>query len=261
MYKKDKMTAIYRLGCLTEQRIMSPADSLPREKGSIFMGLIFDMDGVLVNSNAAHLASWMKIAEEDGVVFSEETFWRTFGMTSEYIVEHYWKTPITPEELADVVERKETAFRESIVEHVRPIDGAVDFVRYLADNGVPMAVGSSAPKVHVEYVLDWMSIRDFFGDRVVAGNEVKQGKPAPDIFISCARKLGETPERCVVIDDSRSGVNAGKNANMTTIGFFSDGHAETEYERADFVARSFDEIRQVLKIDSLGNLSLQSVRN
>lgn len=220
------------------------------------MGLIFDMDGVLVNSNAAHLASWLKIAKEDGVAFSEDIFWRTFGMTSEHIVEHYWKTPITPEELADVVERKETAFRESIMEHVKPIDGAVDFVRYLADNGVPMAVGSSAPRVNVDYVLDWMKIRVFFGDRVVAGNEVKQGKPSPDIFLACSRKLGEAPERCVVIDDSRSGVNAGKNANMTTIGFFSYGHTEEEYERADRVVRSFDEVRQILKIDSYGNLSI-----
>lgn len=220
------------------------------------MGLIFDMDGVLVNSNAAHLASWKKIAKEDGVEFSDETFWRTFGMTSEYIVEHYWKTPITPEELALVVERKETAFRESIIEHVKPIDGAVDFVRYLASKNVPLAVGSSAPRINVDYVLDWMNIRQFFGDRVVAGNEVKAGKPAPDIFLVAAQKLGEAPENCVVIDDSRSGVTAGKNAGMTTIGFFSAGHSPEEYDKADFVARNFDEVRNVLAIDGVGNVSL-----
>jgi beta-phosphoglucomutase len=221
------------------------------------MGIIFDMDGVLINSNAAHLASWLEVAKEDGVSFTKETFLSTFGMTSEYIVEHHWKTGLTPEEVADVVERKETVFRESILEHVKPIKGSRDFVRDLADKDVPIAVGSSAPKVNVEYVLDWMKLREFFGDCVVAGNEVKRGKPATDIFLACAQKIGAPPERCVVIEDSRSGVNAGKNAGMTVIGFFSEGHRAEEYENADYVVRSFDELRELLGFDESGALFLK----
>ena len=215
------------------------------------MGLIFDMDGVLVDSNAAHLASWLKIAAEDGVVFSEETFWKTFGMTSEYIVEHFWEGPTSPSEVARIVERKETAFRESIVEHVKQIDGAVTFVRFLSKAHVPIAVGSSAPRINVEYVLNWLGIRDFFGNCVVAGDEVKFGKPAPDIFLLCAKKLGKEPKQCVVIDDSRSGVNAGKAAGMTTIGFFSMGHSCDEYEKADFLVRNFEEVREIIDLESL----------
>lgn len=221
------------------------------------MGVIFDMDGVLINSNAAHFASWQKIAAEDGVTFSEETFWKTFGMTSEYIVEHYWKKPISSKELADVVERKETAFRESVSERVKPIEGAIEFVRFLVEKKTPLAVGSSAPRINVDHVLDWLDLRAFFGDHVVAGNEVTFGKPAPDIFLACAEKLGETPKMCVVIDDSRSGVNAGKNAGMKTVGFFSEGHFLEEYENADRVAHSFDELRKFLKFDSFGNVFLE----
>lgn len=210
------------------------------------MGLIFDMDGVLIDSNAAHFASWLKIAAEDGVVFTKETFWKTFGMTSEYIVEHYWKKPVSPAEVTRIVERKENAFCESVIEHVKPIDGAVDFVRYMAKRGTAIAVGSSAPRNNVEFVLDWLGIRDLFGEGVVAGDEVKIGKPAPDIFLLCAKRLAEDSRRCVVIDDSRSGVNAGKAAGMTTIGFFSAGHSSEEYENADYVVRSFAEIREKL---------------
>ncbi len=212
------------------------------------MGVIFDMDGVLVDSNAAHLASWLKIAAEDGVVFSNETFWKTYGMTSEHIVKHFWKAEMTSDEIARVVERKETAFRESIVEHVKPIDGAIDFTRYLSAKQVPLAVGSSAPRVNVEFVLEWLGIRNLFGNCVVAGDEVVRGKPAPDIFLMCAERLGEEPKRCVVIDDSRSGVNAGCAAGMTTIGFFSMGHTLDEYEKADCVVRSFAEVRDFLRI-------------
>lgn len=212
------------------------------------MDFIFDMDGVLINSNAAHLASWKKIAQIDGVNFSDEVFWQTFGMTSEYIVEKYWQKTLNEKEIAEVVDRKETAFRESIKQFVKPIDGAVDFVHFLSQKGYKLAVGSSAPRVNVDYTLEWLGIQSFFGERVVAGNEVKQGKPAPDIFLTAARKLNASPETCVVIDDSRSGVNAGKNAGMKTIGFFSEGHRKEEYENADFVVKTFDEIKEILRL-------------
>ncbi|MBQ4079491.1 MAG: HAD family phosphatase [Thermoguttaceae bacterium] len=213
------------------------------------MEIIFDMDGVLINSNAAHLASWKKIAAQDGVSFSDEVFWKTFGMTSEYIVEKYWgNTTLTTKQISAIVDRKETAFRESVKEFVQPIEGSVDFVRFLLKKGYKMAVGSSAPRVNVEYVLDWLEIRDCFNECVVAGDEVKQGKPAPDIFLTAAKKLNTTPENCIVIDDSRSGVNAGKNAGMTTIGFFSAGHSQDEYENADYVVRSFEEIKKILHL-------------
>ncbi len=213
------------------------------------MEIIFDMDGVLINSNAAHLASWKKIAAQDGVSFSDEVFWKTFGMTSEYIVEKYWgNTTLTTKQISAIVDRKETAFRESVKEFIQPIEGSVDFVRFLLKKGYKMAVGSSAPRVNVEYVLDWLEIRDCFNECVVAGDEVKQGKPAPDIFLTAAKKLNTTPENCIVIDDSRSGVNAGKNAGMTTIGFFSAGHSQDEYENADYVVRSFEEIKKILHL-------------
>ncbi len=214
------------------------------------MEIIFDMDGVLINSNAAHLASWKKIAAQDGVSFSDEVFWKTFGMTSEYIVEKYWgDTTLTNEQISAIVNRKETAFRESVKKFVQPIEGAVDFVLFLHQKGYKMAVGSSAPRINVEYVLDWLEIRDCFNECIVAGDEVKQGKPAPDIFLTAARKLNATPKNCIVIDDSRSGVNAGKNAGMTTIGFFSAGHSQDEYENADYVVHSFEEIKKILHLD------------
>ena len=212
------------------------------------MVLIFDMDGVLINSNAAHLASWQKIAQEDGLEFSPELFWRTFGMTSEFIVANYWqKSGLNEREIHEVVDRKETAFREMIESRVEPIEGAVEFVRDMADKGCKMAVGSSAPRGNVEFALEWLKIRDYFGEMVVAGNEVGEGKPAPDIFLKCAAKLGAAPETCVVIDDSRSGVLAGRRAGMFTVGFFSEGHREEEYEEANVVVTSYAELREVLK--------------
>lgn len=223
------------------------------------MAILFDMDGVLIDSNQAHLDSWRKTAREEGFEFSDEIFWQTFGMTSESIVEKYWKNceSLTPDQVADVVRRKEDAFRYSIVDYVKPIDGALDFLAFLEEHGVKVAVGSSAPRVNVEYVLDWLKIGSYFHDAVVAGDQVRRGKPNPDIFLEAAKILGVAPETCIVIDDSRSGVNAGKNANMTTVGFFSKGHRAEEYQNADLVVSNYDELRAVLEIDSNGNVALK----
>ncbi len=211
------------------------------------MAIIFDMDGVLINSNAAHLASWQQVAREDGLEFLPEVFWRTFGMTSEHIVANYWqRSGLSEREIEEIVDRKETAFREMITSKVEPIDGAVEFVRDMSSQGRLMAVGSSAPRVNVDFALDWLEIRSYFGENIVAGNEVVEGKPAPDIFLKAADKLGVSPKECVVIDDSRSGVLAGRRAGMRTIGFFSEGHKAEEYLDADCMVTSFAELRKIL---------------
>lgn len=211
------------------------------------MAVIFDMDGVLINSNKAHLASWKKIANEDAVNFSEEIFWKTFGMTSESIVEKYWgNKSLSQAEIVQIVDRKETAFRLSIKKHVEPIPGAIDFVQFLVQKGIKIAVGSSAPRINVDYTLKWLGLDHYFDNNVVAGNEVSQGKPAPDIFLKAAQKINELPQNCIVIDDSKSGVTAGKRAGMTTVGFFSDGHRLEEYEKADYVVKSFEECKTSL---------------
>ncbi len=218
------------------------------------MGVIFDMDGVLIDSGAAHWESWRVVAKEDGVDFTEEAFWATFGMVSDAIVARYWgaNPPTDPAEIAAIVERKETAFRESVATHTTPIAGAVDFIRYLAERGVKIAVGSSAPRENVEHILRWLGVRELFGDRVVAGDEVKNGKPAPEIFLTAAKKLGVPAEECVVIDDAKNGVDAGAASGATTVGFFSAGHPEDEYANPAVVVRSFDELREILEIGEGG---------
>ena len=218
------------------------------------MGVIFDMDGVLIDSGAAHWESWRIVAEEDGVDFTEEAFWATFGMVSDVIVARYWgaNPPTDPAEIAAIVDRKETAFRESVATHTTPIAGAVDFIRYLAEHGVKIAVGSSAPRENVEHILRWLGVRELFGDRVVAGDEVKNGKPAPEIFLTAAKKLGVPAENCVVIDDAKNGVDAGAASGATTVGFFSAGHSLDEYGNASVVVRSFDELREMLEISEGG---------
>lgn len=220
------------------------------------MGVIFDMDGVLVDSNKAHLLSWKRVAEESGVDFTEKMFWDTVGMRSESIVERYWPQPLTTTDVAELVNKKESIFLENCGEGVFLIPGVIDFVKRLYEKKVKFALGSSAPRANVEHILVNFGLQYYFGTRVVAGNEVQRGKPSPDIFLLAARKMGVLPSECVVIEDSVSGIIAGKRAGMRTIAFVSAGHEREEYEGADRIVCSFKEVENILNIGDNQRISL-----
>lgn len=219
------------------------------------MGVIFDMDGVLVDSNRAHLLSWKSVAEESGVEFTEKMFWDTVGMRSESIVERYWPQPLTKTEIAEIVDRKENLFLNHCGEGVFLIPGALEFIRFLCEKNIKFALGSSAPRANVDHILMTFGLQKYFGSRVVAGNEVQQGKPFPDIFLHAARKMEVFPSECVVIEDSMSGIAAGKRAGMRTIAFVSAGHEKEEYLGTDRVVSSFKEIENILTIDENQRIS------
>lgn len=219
------------------------------------MGVIFDMDGVLVDSNRAHLLSWKSVAEESSVEFTEKMFWDTVGMRSESIVERYWPQPLTKTEIAEIVDRKESLFLNHCGEGVFLIPGALEFIRFLCEKSLKFALGSSAPRANVDHILATFGLQNYFGARVVAGNEVQQGKPFPDIFLHAARKMEVLPSECVVIEDSMSGIVAGKRAGMRTIAFVSAGHEKEEYQGTDRVVSSFKEIENILTIDENQRIS------
>ncbi len=116
------------------------------------MGVIFDVDGVLIDSNKAHLLSWEGVAGESGVVFTEKMFWDTVGMRSESIVERYWPQPLTAQEVSEIVDRKENLFLERCEEGVFLIPGVVESIEieYLCKNKGKIALGSSAPRKNVD---------------------------------------------------------------------------------------------------------------
>lgn len=204
--------------------------------------MIFDIDGVLVNSNPIHFKTWQIAAKEDGFDFTEDLFQRTFGQTSREIVENNWPRPITKEKILAIDRRKEDLYRELAAKGEVPvIPGALEFVRLLDSLGIPVAVGSSGPKINVDLIIDLLGIGPLLKAQI-SGTDVPYGKPAPDIFLKAGEATGMPPERCVAIDDSESGVLSAKAAGMKIIGFFSGGHLPYEYEKADRVVRSYEEL-------------------
>jgi beta-phosphoglucomutase family hydrolase len=204
-------------------------------------GVIFDIDGVLMNSNPAHYESWRVMGEEYGFDFTPQLFQETFGQRSDAIIAACWPGPLTSEEILRMAERKEAIYREMIEENFPAMPGAAEFVRSLAQRGFVLSVGSSGPELNVSFVLQRLGIRPLLRG-VVSGTDVSHAKPAPDIFLACAEKMQLAAIRCVVIEDSASGVQAAKAAGMKVVGFFSVGHKPEEYEGVDLLVRSFEEL-------------------
>ena len=205
------------------------------------LGLIFDIDGVLVDSNPAHFESWVVAAQEDGFEFTPELFQQTFGQTSRAIIKNHWPRDVSPEEIARIDKRKEDLYREYVPTKVKLIPGAKELLLQLESYGFAVAVGSSGPGINVNFIVDFFELRSHLKS-IVSGTDVVNGKPWPDIFLKAAQEMNVRPSRCAIIDDSESGILSGVAAGMKTIGFFSEGHLPYEYAKADMLVHSFAEL-------------------
>lgn len=201
--------------------------------------VIFDVDGVLVDSYAAHFESWKQLGRETGVTLTEEEFKESFGLRSRDVVRR-WKVsdtsisisaggngdkgmrPLTDTEVQRLDRRKERIFREILEKNFPGMDGALELIEALAAEKIKIAVGSSAPKENVDLVLNRLGVRDHV-QVVVTGEDVQRGKPDPQVFLLAAERLGVPPDRCVVIEDAVPGIEAARSAGMKAVALVSTG--------------------------------------
>jgi beta-phosphoglucomutase len=203
---------------------------------------IFDMDGVLIDTYRAHYQSWLAMARREGLSFTEAEFGSTFGRTSREIIAHYWgEGRFSDAEIAALDAEKEAAFREIISENFPAMPGVHQLLADLHEAGWKLAVGSSGPPENVHLALDRLDKRALF-DAVVTGMDVRRGKPDPQVFLLAAERLNISPERCVVIEDARPGIEAAHAAGMAAVGLVSTGRTRNELAAADLVVGTLSEL-------------------
>jgi len=202
------------------------------------LGVIFDVDGVLVDSYAAHFESWQRLGRELGVTMSEEQFVATFGRKSHEIIVEFWPHLVSSDRrVREIDDRKEELFREIIAANFPAMDGAVELIDALHTAGFVLAVGSSGPPENVGLVLDQLGRRDKFR-AVVTGRDVTRGKPDPQVFAIAAEWLNLPPAQCLVVEDAPAGVAAAKAAGAKCLGLASAGRDPAALAAADRVVRS-----------------------
>ncbi|MEZ6060748.1 MAG: HAD family phosphatase [Planctomycetaceae bacterium] len=195
-------------------------------------GVIFDVDGVLVDSYDAHFQAWRTTMTKYGWACTEADFATGFGRTSREVLRSLLGDELPDETIRQFDEEKEALFRRAIAEDFPAMPGAVELLRNLAAEGVPMAIGSSAPPPNVQAVMDALNANELIST-VITGVDVTIGKPHPEVFLLGARGLGLHPSRCVVLEDAPPGVEAALAAGSRCLGVVSRGRTREELHRAD----------------------------
>jgi HAD superfamily hydrolase (TIGR01509 family) len=202
-------------------------------------GLIFDMDGVLVDSSEPHFHSWQQLAREIGREMSRETFKKTFGRQNRDIIPLVFD--ITDEsKIEQLSDRKEVIYRDLIRDNVPTMDGAIELIRACHEAGFKLAIGSSGPPENVDAVLEGMGVDGLFAVKITA-REVNRGKPDPQVFELATQGLGFKPNECAVVEDAPAGVEAALGAGNIAIAL-TGGHPVEELQPAHLVVNSLREL-------------------
>jgi len=204
--------------------------------------VIFDMDGVLIDSYHAHFQSWLAMARRDGLSLTEAQFAETFGCTTRENIAHFWgRRRYSDADIAELDEFKEAAFRKIIAAEFPAMPGVHRLLRDLREAGFRLALGSSGPPENVDLVVDRLGVRSWFG-AIVTGMDVTRGKPDPQVFLLAAERLQVPPGHCAVIEDAPAGIEAANTAGMASVGLTSTGRKAESLAAADLVVDSLAEL-------------------
>ena len=209
---------------------------------------IFDKDGVLVETFNIHLKAYKKAFEEIGLNFKEEHLLKNYGRKRKDIIRSFLEeNGIVSEELVEkLVKRKEELYREFVETELKLLPGVLDCLKYLKRKGYKIGLASSSSKETIKQFMRVTKTESFF-DAFTSGDEVKEGKPNPEIFLKCAEKLGVEPKDCVVIEDSVHGVEAAKRAGMKCVAVLTGKHSREDLEKAkpDLILESLEDCRSL----------------
>jgi len=220
---------------------MTSARHGPRHGENFGWGAIFDWDGVVIDSSAAHEESWERLARETGKALPAGHFKKGFGRKNQYIIPEILAWSKDAGEINRLSLRKETLYREIVKERgIRPLPGVKTWLQKLNEAGIPCVIGSSTIRMNIDTVLEIIGLSACFAD-IVSGDDVVHGKPDPEVFLIGARRIGRLPEFCVVFEDAHVGIEAAHRAGMKAVAVATT-HPLEELGKADLAVKRLDEL-------------------
>jgi len=198
--------------------------------------VVFDMDGVLVDSEPLHFRAANRVLGRHGRAITEAAYVRFIGLgeraTWEVWREDYGLAP----SVTELVAAHTAARRDEIAAGVEPIAAATTLARRLAADGMPLAIASSSTRAVIDGLLAALGVEDLFPVRVSGEDPgVARSKPAPDVYLAAARRLGVPPAACLAIEDSGPGVAAAAAAGMMCVAVPSQWTRHQDFSAADVV--------------------------
>ena len=200
-----------------------------------FKGIIFDMDGTMVDNMMIHHRAWQQKLAQLGLPMSlEEVKAKVHGVNLE-ILERLFGDRFTPEERQRISFEKEEAYRQIYKPNLKLLPGLRPLLDQLKAANIPMAIGTAAPPENADFILDTLQLRSYFST-VLHSDSVTKGKPHPEIFIKAAQGLGLNAQECLVFEDSLTGAETALNASCPAI-IVTTTHAQEEFAAFPHIRR------------------------
>jgi HAD superfamily hydrolase (TIGR01509 family) len=211
-----------------------------KSTSSLPAGVIFDMDGVLIDSNPFHVKKWVEMLEEHGVPYDRRDLsTQVIGQRNDTAFRYFFGPQLSQADIERLSEELEARFRAAF--HPVPLPGLEALIGACHAAGVPMAVASSAMARNIEFVVDRLGLRRYFR-YLVSGDEVSRPKPDPEVYLKTARKMALDPARCVAFEDSFVGLASVRGAGMKCVAIASTFPIEELKGLADLAVGSFEEL-------------------
>jgi beta-phosphoglucomutase family hydrolase len=214
------------------------------------VAFIFDMDGVIIHSNPFHKIALHQFCEKYGYQLTEEQLRsKIYGRTNKQWITNLFERELGVEELHQFAEEKEGLFRDLYQHDIKALNGLRDFLEKMDAQNIARAIGTSAPRSNVDFVMAKTNLESYF-PTILDDSFVEHGKPHPEIYLKCAAALGFDPSHCIVFEDSLSGVAAGKAAGAKVVGVATT-HTHQELAETDYIIDDFASLEPTQLIKSL----------
>lgn len=208
--------------------------------------IVFDMDGVLIDSQPLHYEIDIAVLKACNYPATLETVTPYTGQSNPDRWPKYKESLSLPQSVDELINMQIRIQTEIFTKaNLPPIDGVTALLQFLNSLNIPCAVASSSSQELISLVLEKCEIGQYF-TYLVSGEDVKHGKPAPDIYLKAAKALNLPPENCIAIEDSPIGIQAAKNAGFTCIGYKNPSTYGQDFTFADYVVSHYDECHEII---------------
>lgn len=190
---------------------------------------LFDLNGTMIDDMEYHARAWSDILNNDlkaGLTYAQVKE-QMYGKNEELLVRIFGKGHFAPEKMHELSLEKERRYQSAFLPELKLIEGLHEFLEAAKAQQVKMAIGSAAITFNIDFVLDNLHIRDYFG-AIVSADNVAISKPNPETFLKCAQLLGVSPQECIVFEDAPKGVEAALKAGMKTV-VLTTMHSKEEF--------------------------------
>ena len=214
--------------------------------------VIFDMDGVLIDSEPAYLEMNRKMFADFGIEMDDDDYKALVGLPSVPMWAMLKKKYDLKNDISDFLIIEKKRMLEILDSDIisAPIEGTTELLQTLIENNVKLSVASSSAKENIDFILSKLNLNRFF-EFVISGEEVSNGKPAPDIFLKVSERLNISPVNCYVIEDSTNGIRAAKAAGMHCIGFSNNETNSQDLSGSDIILKNFGKKNRKMFIDHI----------